>query len=329
MPNFTIMSPRRCGLASSLLGATVLFSVQATQAAAQAVPQAIAPSQVAPAQPAPDAPQLSEVVVTANRREQSLQRVDLSVASETGRQMDQLNIRRPEDLTRLVPGLTSIPNAGSAVTSYAIRGVGESDFTEHQEQPVAVYQDGVYISLSSATGFPIFDVQRAEVLRGPQGTLFGRNATGGLVQFYSNAPKSGFSGGISGGVGDYDTHRVEGYVNDGNDTIAGRLALYHSDSGGYIKNDNGPDLLSSNVNGLRAQVLYRPDNATRITLRVEGFETSGTSFAGKDFPTQIINGYGVPIPGNVDVYGKGPGTDIYGFRDKSDPYTVSVTDPGP
>ena len=282
--------------------------------------------QVAAAQRASNS---DDIVVTANRREENLQKVGLSIAAATGATLQQLNIARPEELTRLFPGFTSIPNAGSAATSYNIRGVGQSDFSEHEEQPVAAYQDGVYIANAAATGFPIFDLQRVELLRGPQGTLFGRNATGGLVQFLSNQPQAGFNGYAILTGGDYNLHRGEGAVNYGNDIFAVRAAGYYSDRKGYVKNDNGPNLLAEEQAGVRVQARYTPSSAVSMTLRLEGFNTNSTS-QNKALPSynNPATGLDTPLPANVDAYGTGAGNDFYGFRDAPNPYLESVNTAG-
>ena len=270
-----------------------------------------------------------DIVVTANRREESLQRVGVSVVAASGATLQQLNISRPEELTRLFPGFTSIPNAGSAATSYNIRGVGQSDFSEHEEQPVAAYQDGVYIANAAATGFPIFDLQRVELLRGPQGTLFGRNATGGLIQFLSNQPRAGLGGYAILTAGDYNLHRAEGAINYGSDVFAVRLAGYYSDRDGYVKNTNGPNLLAETQAAIRLQARYAPSPAVSLTLRLEGFNTNGTS-QNKAQPayTNPVTGLDQILPTNVDAYGTGPGKDFYGFRDSPNPYVQGVNTSG-
>lgn len=272
---------------------------------------------------------LDTIVVTANRREENVQKVPISVSAVSGDKMDALNIKRPEDLAKLVPGLAAIPNAGTAVSSFNIRGASQADAAEHEEQPVATYQDGVYVANSASTGFPIYDVQRVEVLRGPQGTLFGRNATAGLIQFISNQPGHDPAGSIEVATGNYNLFRVQGFVNGGSDKIMGRLSFYHSERDGYIKNSAGPNLASENVDAVRAQIAFVPGENTSLKLRFEGWNADGTSDGGKATPTAIgANGYPYFIPANVDVYGTGPGKDLYGFRDTTPIYERAVNDPG-
>ena len=273
---------------------------------------------------------LQEITVTANRRTEDVQRVGISVTPVSGTQLADFNVTRPEDLAKFVPNLSAIPNAGTATTAYSIRGVNQADAAEHEEQPVAVYQDGVYVANAAASGFPIFDVQRAEVLRGPQGTLFGRNATGGLIQFISNQPNVGLSGGMEATGGDYDLRRFQGFINEGNELIAARLAVYFSDQDGYIKNLNGENLLATRVAAGRGQVRVNFDPDTSLTVRFETWRQNGTAEGGKHFPDYLTSsGYPALIPANVDVLGTGPGNDLYGYRDPNpSPFVQSVNDPG-
>lgn len=309
---------RRLGSTSSLL----------VLAACLIAPPAWAQS-TQPARPAADS-QVEEVVVTANRRAENVQDVPISVTAVSGDKMEAYNVARPEDLTKLVPGMAAIPNAGTAVSSYNLRGISQADAAEHEEQPVAVYQDGVYIANSASTGLPIYDVERVEALRGPQGTLFGRNATGGLIQFISNQPKAAPGAAIEVTGGDYDLRRIKGYINGGSDTFAARLAGYHSEHRGYIKNDRGEDLGSEDVTALRLQLKYTPSEATSVTLRAEGWNSDGTADGGKATPVYLgADGYPRFVPADVDIFGTGAGNDIYGYRDRDpDPWRRSVNDPG-
>jgi iron complex outermembrane receptor protein len=299
----------------------------AATAAAYAVPGFAADS--ADNQAAGTDEQLSEIVVTANRRSENIQKVPIAVTAVSTDAMEQFSIRRPEDLAKLVPGLAAVPNAGTAVTAFSIRGIGQSDAAPHEEQPVAVYQDGVYVANSAATGFPIYDVQRAEVLRGPQGTLFGRNATGGLIQFISNQPTAGTSGSLDASLGDYNLRRVEAAINGGSDALAARLAVYRSQRDGYTKNLLGPDLAAEDIWAGRAQIAAKLSELTRFTLRLEAWTAHGNNDPGMSTPAYYgADGYPHLIPANVDVYGTGPGKDFYGYRAPQQAWVREVNDEG-
>ncbi len=127
---------------------------------------------------------IEEIVVTAQRREENLQDVGIAVTALGGETLTNLNITMATDITRAVPSLKMNAYSSSQVV-FNIRGVSQNDYGDQQEPPVAVYQDDSYASSINLASFPVFDLARVEVLRGPQGTLFGRNATGGAIQFVS------------------------------------------------------------------------------------------------------------------------------------------------
>ena len=109
---------------------------------------------------------------------------------------------------------------------FNIRGVSQNDYGDQQEPPVAVYQDDSYSSSINLASFPVFDLARVEVLRGPQGTLFGRNATGGAIQFVSNRPTDSFEGYATGTYGSYNQFILEGAVSGPlTDNLQGRIAF--------------------------------------------------------------------------------------------------------
>ena len=152
---------------------------------------------------------LEEVVVTAQKREQSLQDVGISVTAFSGDQMSALGFTDTVDIALQTPGL-SVQAFNPTFTYLNIRGISQNDFGDHLEAPVAFYSDEAYISAMSGANVSMFDIERAEVLRGPQGTLFGRNATGGLMHFISNKPSEEFEGYIDLTLAEYDQVRLEG-----------------------------------------------------------------------------------------------------------------------
>ena len=131
-----------------------------------------------------EAAALEEVIVTAQKREQNLQDVGVSVTAFSGKQIDEFGFTNSVDIVAQTPNLSfGTPTGEGNNASLTLRGVGLSDFNDNNEGPVAVYVDEVYISALSGVTFQLFDLERVEVLRGPQGTLYGRNTTGGLVHF--------------------------------------------------------------------------------------------------------------------------------------------------
>ena len=141
-----------------------------------------------------DGAAMGDIVVTANKRGENLQKVPLSVSAFSGEQIARLNIRDTTQITQQIPALHV--NAWSPkLTIFSLRGISQNNFTDNLEAPVAVYQDNAYVASMNAISGQLFDVKRIEVLRGPQGTLFGRNATGGLIHYISNdASEDAFNG---------------------------------------------------------------------------------------------------------------------------------------
>ena len=120
---------------------------------------------------------LEEVVVTAQKREQQAQDVGISITAYSGDQIDALGYTNAQQVAAMAPGVSTVQPNGEANYALGIRGAVNSDFVANQESPISIYVDEVYISQMSGAGFMLFDLERVEILRGPQGTLFGRNAS--------------------------------------------------------------------------------------------------------------------------------------------------------
>lgn len=321
---------RILGFSSALISTLWLpypASAQSSDTSVATVKQQPAATPAASSTPPLASNDASDIIVTANRREERSQTVGVSITAISGTTLNDRNIRTSEDLGRLVPGLNGTAATGSGVSTFVIRGIGETDFSDHQEQPNATYQDGVYIPFATATGIPLFDIQRVEALRGPQGTLFGRNATGGLIQYISNKPVAGTSGAIEGAYGMRDLNRVQGFVNAGSDVIAARLGFYYQSQNGYIVNTLGPDRGNKTVYALRGQVRIKPAENTTITLRADGFNQSGTPLGYIATP-ELLGAVNSDLPANVDAYGTGPGNDPYGYRTPYSGLKVALDTPG-
>jgi iron complex outermembrane receptor protein len=133
---------------------------------------------------------LEEIVVTAQKREQNSQDIGISLSAISGADLSSLGTVTATDITKSMPAVVLTQPNGPSSFSLAIRGVTQNDFADHQESPAAIYVDDVYVSQMAGLAFSLFDVDRVEVLRGPQGTLFGRNATGGLANFITRKPST-------------------------------------------------------------------------------------------------------------------------------------------
>ena len=178
---------------------------------------------------------LEEVIVTAQKREERLQDVGISVSVLSGDQLRNLGIGNTTEITQQVPGLQV--NAWSpTITTFNLRGVSQANFTDNLEAPVAVYSDEVYLSSLNAIAGQMFDMQRVEVLRGPQGTLFGRNATGGLIHYLSRtATEDELNGYVQASVGEFSYRTIEGAAGGAfSDSARWRIAGRVEEQDGYV-----------------------------------------------------------------------------------------------
>ena len=239
-----------------------------------------------------------EISVVAQKREQSVQDVGIAITALTGDQLEALGFENAQQVTAMAPGVQTVQPNGEANYSVGIRGVTNSDFTTNVESPVALYVDEVYISQMSGAGFSLFDVERVEILRGPQGTLFGRNATGGLVHFITRKPTQDFDAYAKVTLGDYSQKKFEGAVGGGlTDTLAARVSVNINKADGYVENRyTGNDLNNADDKTVRAQLLFTPTDNFDALLNVRYskqdidtgfFENVSSIRAGELTPTEM------------------------------------------
>ncbi len=179
---------------------------------------------------------LADIVVTAQKRSQSAQDVGITMSVVTPDVLAKHNIREVTELASVLPNVQI--NYGVGQNSFNIRGIGVNVFAGNFDPPVAVHIDDVYLSKSIMTPLLIFDLDRVEALKGPQGTLFGRNTTGGALNFYSRKPTDHFTAGGTLGYDTYETARAEGYVSGPlTDSVSARLSGFTTHQGeGYYRN---------------------------------------------------------------------------------------------
>jgi hypothetical protein len=255
-------------------------------------------------QPAPtsNGTNLEQVVVTAQKRVERLHNVPISVAVLGGKELLKQNITNIDDLGTKIPNVELVLPFGPEEPQFSIRGVTETDFQPSQSSPVALYVDGTYKSVGALTAMALFDIDRIEVLRGPQGTLQGRNATGGAVNIYTVKPAlDQFGGYITAGIGNYGRYETQGALNVPivNDKLAIRAAWTYTSVDGYIKNvaPNAPfggNLAGVDDFGGRVSVLFTPNDRLSAILRVNYFYSDPVNYGvyAKDIPA----GEGIGIP---------------------------------
>ncbi|WP_354694308.1 TonB-dependent receptor [Elongatibacter sediminis] len=267
---------------------------------------------------------LEEVVVTAQKREQSLQDVGVSVTAFSGEQIKDLGFTNSVDVIAQTPGLSyGTPTAEGNNASLTLRGVGLADFNDNNEGPVAVYVDEVYVSALSGVTFQLFDLERVEVLRGPQGTLYGRNTTGGLVHFVSVKPSEETQGYFEVTVAENSQFKVEGALGGSlGDAVQARLSYAHNEYDGYVDN-RGPgteDPNDADNNAARLQLAFQPTDAIDVLFNVHGSKNNANMGAWQHEATYSPDGgvTSLPLPADLNLYGSCPGCDAFGYRDDDD-----------
>jgi iron complex outermembrane receptor protein len=302
---------------------------------------------------------IEELVVTAQKREQLVSDVPIAITAFSGDQLKALGLESSEELIAFTPGVSLAGDIGGQRAIFNIRGVVQNDYADIAEAPVAVYIDGGYLASTQAQTFGLFDVERVEVLKGPQGTLFGRNATGGLVNTITVKPTAENESYVEFTAASFEQFRVEAAISGPlSDSVRGRLSVMTNQQGEIYNNiyqdraepdtragtiggggdtynddtkavraqlefdlgENGTVLLSANVaDTTKSEGPYQVVNTTQV-LDAEG-RAIDTIFAADDpLGCDIIQG-GVCIDGNGDGSVTRPfvGSDFFGNIDPDGP----------
>jgi len=172
-----------------------------------------------------------EIIVTAQKRSERLTDVPISITAISGESLARSGINDLTQLGQSTPGL-NVANNGIA-TQPTIRGVGSTGSALGESANVATYVDGVYIANQAGMQFEFADIDRVEVLKGPQGTLFGRNATGGAIQLITRKPESGFGGFINASYGRFNDRSIKAYVSGGSDELSASITGLYKKNDGY------------------------------------------------------------------------------------------------
>jgi iron complex outermembrane receptor protein len=311
--------------ASALAVPAAAFAQAANQQAAAAVPAQTSDHPAGSAE-------LQEIVVTAQRREQSVQKAAAPISAVRGRELEARGVTTVDALTQVLPALNATASVG-AFEVFSVRGVQGHQTNEFGDPAVAVYDDGTYLPRPTSAHGLFYDLDRVELLKGPQGTLYGRNSVAGALNVISQAPVLGqFSGELGADVGNYDLAKINAMVNIplGQDAAI-RIAAQDIDRAGYFSDGTSDDHTKS----ARFSLLWEPTDATKVDLRVNyvniGGEGGGeTAYCVQDASNPALAG----CPATGRFYGN-PQT---GFRDQAAalypaafPYwtTFSFPDGGP
>ncbi len=257
-------------LAAALIAPATAFAQEAAPAADSAAP-------------AESAGGIEEIVVTAQKRAQSVQDVPVSVAAIGGDDLERFKVTDTNDLAGLVPNLQVNQINGDGAPVFAVRGITMNDYSVHQSSPIAVYTDEVYTGPTVLQPMQMFDLERIEVLRGPQGTLYGRNTTGGAVNLVTRAPSfEGNGGDATLGAGNFDRFEARGAANlvVVDDVLAVRFAGMWADADGWFKNrlPNVPDNNSTDEWAIRVAALWRPTDTVEVTARFSSGRSDPTNY---------------------------------------------------
>jgi len=276
------------------------------------------------------APKLEEVIVTAQKRSQNMQKVGIAVSAIGAQQLASLPNSDVTAMVNLVPSV-QFNQYSPTLTVFNIRGVSQNDFADSQESPIAFYADDVYVGSMGAIAGQMYDLSQVAVLRGPQGTLFGRNATGGVIQVTSAKPTNDFEGYLQATGGSFGEYATEGAVSGPlNDSLRARLSFQTIHNDGYIKNLIGPDLNSTNSYAGRLQLEGDVGHGGTLLVKVWGIRNDHEVSGGYSHRASYTNsdGLGVFVPWNVDIYGTCPGCDAFGYKAPGYPFTGSYNRKG-
>ena len=209
------------------------------------------------------------IIVTANKREQDIQDVSSSIQAFDAEALDKAGINDVSRLELVTAGVNFAFSGNDA--KFNVRGANSSNTFADNSSIVGAYVDGVYKARASQQTRAFFDVERVEFLKGPQGTLYGRNTFAGALNVYTNKPELGvFSGGIEVGYERFDTLKGEGYLNTPiGDNFAIRYAAYVNKGDGYINNLAGPDIGQQDDKGFRVSALWEPNDTFNALLRFQ------------------------------------------------------------
>jgi outer membrane receptor protein involved in Fe transport len=251
---------------------------------------------------------LDEVVVTAQRREESAQNVGIAISVISGQDLAEKGITSVVSLQNALPSLQVEPAFGSGQPQFRIRGIGFLDYTSNNASPIGVSLDDVAFALPIQTVGQLYDIDRIEVLRGPQGTLYGRNTTGGEINFITNRPTEDTHAGFTAEYGSFNAVNAEGYVSGTLvDGLTGRLAFATEEGGAWQRNrDTGQRLGGKDQVGGRGQLEWKPadtlDFLVEFHLSEDKSDETGLQLIAPYTRTNAGGGVTTTIPADTSRY---------------------------
>ena len=255
------------------IGAVITWAVLGSSAVAQSVDES--------AQGTGADQAIEEIIVTAQRRAENLQDVPVSITALTSDDIATFRFRDPGELADQVPNLQTSPVTGDGTPIFSLRGVSMIEYSYHHGSPISPYLDEVYKGNPSLLAVPLFDIERVEVLRGPQGTLYGKNSTGGAINFITRKPAFENGGTVTLGAGHNSLLEAEGALNVAlSDTLAVRVAGTWAEADGWLNNvlPGKKDAYSIDEYAVRLSVRWQPGEDFELLLRASTAESTPVSW---------------------------------------------------
>jgi iron complex outermembrane receptor protein len=256
---------------------------------------------------------LADVVITAEKRPSIAQRTAISLAVVDAVALKNQGVGSVEDLTTLTPSVNFAQNGANSIIT--IRGVSSRDTNQLGDPAVSISVDGFYLQRSLGLNATLFDLERVEALRGPQGTLLGRNATGGAINIITAKPGNFFAASATAEAGNYDSYNTQGFVNVPiSDTVKVRAAFQTRDHDGYRDNAPARDGDDEHSRAARISVLLDPTSHWTVLLTGEFARQNGVGPVIDPVPWRYLNGTSnvdysrPPIPGDGSAFAMPPGS---------------------
>jgi iron complex outermembrane recepter protein len=272
---------------------------------------------------------LQEIVVTAQKRAENLQTVPIAVTAVTGESLQDQQITSVSALANSAPNvqINSFSNSPDSAV-FTIRGVGVNDADPYVGTTVSVVVDGVVVGVNTAALLSLFDIERVEILRGPQGTLFGANTTGGVVNVITKQPTGEFGGEAQVVYGNYNRLNINAALNFPiTDSLAGKISVLHSGHDGFFRSiNNGRRLGSTDITSLRGYLKYDNGGSYDATLIGEYTRSRNGSQTSVSFtdPSQVLFRPGFGTEDGEPTFRRGY-SDIVPDRNDRDTYSITLT----
>ena len=268
-----------------------------------------------------------DIVVTARRTEETLQQVPGSVSAFNERALERLQAQDTTGLQGAVPNLNIAQGRGSSnSTNIYIRGVGQPDALQTFDPAVGVYVDGVYFSRIRGTQLDLLDLQRVEVLRGPQGTLYGKNTIGGALSLITRRPGQEFRGGVTVSLGNYDYREIRlSASGPASDTISAGFAVLHSERAGFVTDPVlNREYNDKNTQAVRGAIAFTPSDRVRIDITADYSHDDAAMTVGQPInPLTYFFGAAPPLGGILLPLPTDPQT--YNFTGRTTPSLPNST----